>query len=320
MQFFKILPRYIFAKFIRPYTKYYWSSLFGILGFVISNLIHFGHSPLLKIPLFGEVLIGAILFLIIYFVGKKTLNYAGLWIENFVTNLIQKVLYDFLRYQTQRIIDTIKRETPKIETPVVQEFKYEGGVVLDTSCIIDGRILAVVETGFLDSLIVVSQNVLDELQYMADKSDSLKRQRGRRGLDLLKQIQKKVSKNKFKIVNLKTRPDEVDKSLVEFCKTNKCKIATVDFNLNKVAQLAGVKVLNVNELANEIKLNFLPGELFTIKLIQLGKEETQAVGYLQDGTMVVVKDASTFVGMDKEIIVDKVLQTSAGKMIFASLN
>ena len=136
----------------------------------------------------------------------------------------------------------------------------------------------------------------------------------------MKDIKAAVGKNNFKVVDLKAGTEPVDKSLIEFCRTNKCKLATVDFNLNKVGQVAGVKILNINSLANEIKTNLLPGESLLVKLVQSGKEENQAIGYLEDGTMIVIKNASEYIGESKEVTVEKVLQTSAGRMVFAIIN
>jgi uncharacterized protein YacL len=188
--------------------------------------------------------------------------------------------------------------------------------VLDTSVIIDGRIADVCETGFLDGTLVIPQFVLKELQLVADSSDSLKRNRGRRGLDILHRMQKmagvEVSISDLDYPEIK----EVDLKLIEVAKALAGRIVTNDFNLNKVAQLRGVEVLNINELANALKPVALPGELMNVFILKEGKEPNQGVAYLDDGTMVVVDNARARIGRHVDIAVTSVLQTTAGRMIF----
>jgi uncharacterized protein YacL len=188
--------------------------------------------------------------------------------------------------------------------------------ILDTSVIIDGRIADIAETGFLDGVLVIPQFVLRELQLVADSADPLKRNRGRRGLDILQRIQKigavqvQISEEDFPAVR------EVDLKLIEFAKLFEGKIVTNDFNLNKVAQLQGVEVLNINELANSLKPVVLPGEIMRVFILKEGKEYNQGVAYLDDGTMVVVDNARKLIGKTVDVAVTSVLQTTAGKMIF----
>jgi uncharacterized protein YacL len=188
--------------------------------------------------------------------------------------------------------------------------------ILDTSVIIDGRIADVCETGFVDGTLVIPQFVLKELQLVADSADSLKRNRGRRGLDILQRIQK-MSGVEVSISDLDF-PDvrEVDLKLIELARALQGKIVTNDFNLNKVAQLRGVDVLNVNELANSLKPVVLPGEIMKVFILKEGKEYNQGVAYLDDGTMVVVDNARKMISKTIDIVVTSVLQTTAGKMIF----
>ncbi|HXB56759.1 MAG TPA: PIN domain-containing protein [Vicinamibacteria bacterium] len=188
--------------------------------------------------------------------------------------------------------------------------------VLDTSVIIDGRIADICETGFLEGTLVVPQFVLRELQQVADSSDSLKRNRGRRGLDILQKVQK-MSNVQVQIVETDF-PEirEVDLKLIELARRMSGKIVTNDFNLNKVAQLRGVAVLNINELANSLKPVVLPGEVLRVFIIKEGKEAGQGVAYLDDGTMVVVDQAKKAMGRTIEVTVTSVLQTTPGKMIF----
>jgi uncharacterized protein YacL len=188
--------------------------------------------------------------------------------------------------------------------------------ILDTSVIIDGRIADIAETGFLDGVIVAPQFVLRELQLVADSADSLKRNRGRRGLDILQRLQKMASVQIQIVEDDFPAVREVDLKLIELAKLYEGKIITNDFNLNKVAQLQGVAVLNINELANSLKPIVLPGEIMKVFILKEGKEYNQGVAYLDDGTMVVVDNARKMIGKTIDISVTSVLQTTAGKMIF----
>src|ERR1039457_7249069 len=188
--------------------------------------------------------------------------------------------------------------------------------ILDTSVIIDGRIADIAETGFLDGLIVIPQFVLRELQLVADSADSLKRNRGRRGLDILQRLQKTASVQIQIVEDDFPSVREVDMKLIELAKLYEGKIITNDFNLNKVAQLQGVAVLNINELANSLKPIVLPGEIMRVFILKEGKEYNQGVAYLDDGTMVVVDGAGRMLNKTVDITVTSVLQTTAGKMIF----
>ena len=188
--------------------------------------------------------------------------------------------------------------------------------ILDTSVIIDGRIADIAETGFLDGVIVIPQFVLRELQLVADSADSLKRNRGRRGLDILQRLQKVASLQSQIVEDDFPSVREVDLKLIELAKLYEGKIITNDFNLNKVAQLQGVEVLNINELANSLKPIVLPGEIMKVFILKEGKEYNQGVAYLDDGTMVVVDNARKMIGKNVDISVTSVLQTTAGKMIF----
>jgi uncharacterized protein YacL len=188
--------------------------------------------------------------------------------------------------------------------------------ILDTSVIIDGRIADIAETGFLDGTIVIPQFVLRELQLVADSADSLKRNRGRRGLDILQRLQKVASLQIQIVEDDFPTVREVDLKLIELAKVYEGKIITNDFNLNKVAQLQGVEVLNINELANSLKPIVLPGEAMKVFILKEGKEYNQGVAYLDDGTMVVVDNARKMIGKTIDISVTSVLQTTAGKMIF----
>jgi uncharacterized protein YacL len=192
--------------------------------------------------------------------------------------------------------------------------------ILDTSVIIDGRVADIAEAGFMGGVILIPQFVLRELQQIADSSDSAKRNRGRRGLDILQRIQKNsnldVQINEADFPNVR----EVDLKLIELGKQLNAPIVTNDFNLNKVAHLRGVEVLNINELANALKPVVLPGEIMKVFILKEGKEYNQGVAYLDDGTMVVVDNARRMIGKNVDMIVTSVLQTTAGKMIFGKVD
>jgi len=200
-----------------------------------------------------------------------------------------------------------------------REETSEDLVLLDTSMIVDGRIIDILKTKFIDAKLVIPRFVLKELQQIADSSDPVKRQRGRRGLEILNTLQKSNESN-F-IISEEDFPDvkDVDAKLVRLSKVMSAKVLTVDYNLNRVADLQGVKVLNINELSLALKPVVFPGEILEIKLIREGKEQAQAVGYLEDGTMVVVEDGRKLVGNSVKVVVTSSLQTQAGRMIFSRL-
>jgi len=197
--------------------------------------------------------------------------------------------------------------------------KMDRTILLDTSVIIDGRIADIASTGFLPGTLLIPRFVLNELQYVADSPDGLRRQRGRRGMEVLATLQKDpnvmVRISDIDVEGIR----EVDSKLVVLGRQLQCPVLTNDYNLNKVAELQGVTVLNINELANAVKSVVLPGEIMRINIIQEGKERDQGVGYMEDGTMVVVENGREMIGEYTDVSVTKVLQTAAGRMIFARI-
>jgi uncharacterized protein YacL len=188
---------------------------------------------------------------------------------------------------------------------------------VDTSAIIDGRIADIARTGFIPGRLLIPRFVLNELQYVSDSADNLRRQRGRRGMEVLSELQKDPS-IPVTITDIDVEGvREVDERLIVLARQMNCPILTNDYNLNRVAELQGVSILNINELANAVKAILLPGESLEMKIIQEGKEYGQGVGYMEDGTMVVVENGHKFIGKTIPITVTKVLQTAAGRMIFA---
>jgi uncharacterized protein YacL len=211
-------------------------------------------------------------------------------------------------------IGLFRRPTPEGED---RALKGEPHIVVDTSAIIDGRIAEIVESGFIYGTLVVPRFVLDELQHIADSSDTLRRNRGRRGLEILARMQKdartpvEIAEERFPDI------DEVDAKLVALAKNRSRAILTNDFNLNRVAELQGIRVLNINSLANAVKPALLPGEDLRVRIIQEGKEAGQGVGFLDDGTMIVVEGGARHIDRELDVAVTRVLQTVAGRMIFA---
>jgi uncharacterized protein YacL len=206
-----------------------------------------------------------------------------------------------------------------IETTTKSTEPTERFILLDTSVIIDGRILDISKTGFIRSTLLVPNFILLELQHIADSADPMRRNRGRRGMEILSELQND-SPVPTKITDMDvSEAREADTKLMALGRHMKCPIMTNDYNLNRIAELQGVTVLNINDLANAVKAIFLPGETLTVKIIQQGRESDQGVGYLEDGTMVVVENGSHLLDATARVIVTKVLQTAAGRMIFARL-
>jgi uncharacterized protein YacL len=270
----------------------------GMAGLVIG----LGVAALLSVPLsllpqpFGQILpfVGVLVFC---------------WLSISIFVMRQHDLFSLLR-------DRLPSQRPD-ESPAGGNYTGPTSVLLDTSVIIDGRIADVSQTGFISTTMLVPRFILNELQHIADSSDVLRRNRGRRGLDVLNRLQKE-SVVPVRITDMNVEGvREADDKLVILAKQLHSAILTTDYNLNKVAGLQGVTVLNINDLANAVKAVVLPGEGMTVKVIQEGKEQGQGVGYLDDGTMVVVEEGRRLINQNVDVIVTKVLQTAAGRMIFA---
>ncbi len=271
-----------------------------IVGLVIAVLLSF---PLSRLPgLFGDLL---------PFAAVLIFGYIGVWLFVMRQNDLFAVASQLAGSRAAAT------GAPGAEAPSGANWADSRTILLDTSVIIDGRIADIARTGFLPGALLIPRFVLNELQYIADSPDSLRRQRGRRGMEVLAQLQREptipVRMSDIDVEGVR----EVDDKLVILARQLKCPVLTNDYNLNRIAELQGVTVLNVNELANAVKSVLLPGEMLSVRVIQEGKEYAQGVGYMDDGTMVVIENGRDF--MDKEIgvVVTKVLQTAAGRMIFA---
>lgn len=268
----------------------------GILGLaaglLLAILINFSFSGILKTSTVGKY-IGLLVNIVFAYLG-----------------------FSLFVYKEKDILKFLKQE----DNPHNIFGSVISNKILDTSVIIDGRIADVAKSGFVEGTLIVPEFVLEELRHIADSSETLKRNRGRRGLDILKQMQKEPHVNIQILTQDFDDIQEVDSKLVKLAQIMDARIVTNDFNLNKVAELHGVRVLNINELANAVKPIVLPGEEINVKVIKEGKEDGQGVAYLDDGTMIVVDDGINFMNQRVSVLVTSILQTAAGRMIFAKPN
>lgn len=261
------------------------------LGLIIANLVGLAFGSVPYIGPYVSVALSIILgYLGMHLVGSKKSELAG-----------------WLHLHAEGSFDKKKNKD------------HHTGKLLDTNVIIDGRVADIYRSGFLEGPIIVPVFVLEELQKIADSSDILKRNRGRRGLDILNHMRKNSKDDVIIVTNDFEDISEVDSKLVKLAREKNYKIVTNDYNLNKVAELQGVAVLNINDLAIAVKPAVIPGEQIFVQLVKSGKEEGQGVAYLEDGTMIVVENGSQCIGKEVPVIITSVLQTSAGKMIFAKL-
>lgn len=293
--------------------------IFFVFGFYISKSIFFEELPFVGYHIIVEVLIASILSLFGFFLFPLLLMKLKYWIESLVVAAVSRVVSDFWDLQSKRI-QQARREKQRLkaeEKSMKEKQEMENAILLDTSVLIDGRILDVVRTGFLDRPFVVTQNVINELQKLSDNKNKVKRSRGRMGLDVIKELKKRTN---VIVPDIKTKDKDVDATLVEYAKEKKIKLMTLDFNLNKVAKVSGITVLNLNDLVNALKSVFLPGEDLSVKIVQQGKEKKQGIGYLADGTMVIVEEGIDKVGQDVNVVVVKVIQSSAGKIVFGDIS
>ncbi len=332
---------YVFHLKSAPFsTKWFGAALggaifllatFWLVNYVVT-LIRWVEDKLQKAPLADLIggTIGMIFGLLVaYLMPLRDFKVVGSALQFFVSILLaylglrigftkrEELLSLFSGRQDKKERDRDKEKDKDKKAGTGQMFRAGEAKLLDTSVIIDGRIADLVQTGFLDGVLVIPSFVLEELQHIADSSDVLKRNRGRRGLDVLNRIQKEL---KVKVQVLEIDFDdiqEVDSKLVRLAKQQSAKVVTNDFNLNKVCELQGVQVLNINDLANALKPIVLPGEELNVQVIKDGKEYNQGVAYLDDGTMIVIEGGREYIGGRIDVLVTSVLQTSAGRMIFA---
>lgn len=275
----------------------------GVIGMIIGLVI----AALITSPLYSINLpyVGNIPMVILAILIDIALGYIGLRVGRSIKLNVNTAVSK---------MKPVKEKTPK------KLDEKESIKILDTSVIIDGRIKDIMESGFIEGKIIIPIFVLEELQHIADSDNDLRRQKGRRGLDVLKMIQNitsnevEVSQSRYKEI------DEVDSKILQMAKDLDAKVLTNDYNLNKVATVRNIEVLNINELANAMKPIVIPGEQMTVDILKKGKEANQGLAYLDDGTMVVIEDGGKSIGKTVETTVTSVLQTAAGKMIFVRIN
>ncbi|WP_174734490.1 PIN/TRAM domain-containing protein [Mesobacillus harenae] len=292
----------------------------------VTNFIKWAEESLIKAPI-TDVIFGSIgLFfgLLVAFLIGFALNAIQVPIVNTVAPTLLTLLFGYLGFQVgfkkrDELLNLFSNKIGKKKSGEEESEEERAGdlKILDTSVIIDGRIADICQTGFLEGTMVIPQFVLEELQHIADSSDVLKRNRGRRGLDILNRIQKELAIKVEIYEGDFEEIQEVDSKLVKLAKITSGVVVTNDFNLNKVCELQGVAVLNINDLANAVKPVVLPGEELNIQVIKDGKEHNQGIAYLDDGTMIVVEEGRDYIGKRIDVLVTSVLQTSAGRMIFA---
>ncbi|WP_201716403.1 PIN/TRAM domain-containing protein [Rossellomorea arthrocnemi] len=315
-----------------PYmTAIFGAIIFYILTFwaveYVVNFVKWFEDSLVKAPvtdlLFGSL--GLIIGLFVAYLFGIPFNQMEIPIVNTVVPILLTLLLGYIGFQVGfkkrdelvGLLGTANRGKKKGTEEDLDEEGVKTLKILDTSVIIDGRIADICQTGFLEGIVVIPQFVLEELQHIADSSDVLKRNRGRRGLDILNRIQKELPVEVQIYEGDFEEIQEVDSKLVKLAKLTNGIVVTNDFNLNKVCDLQGVQVLNINDLANAVKPVVLPGEELKVQVIKDGKEHNQGIAYLDDGTMIVVEEGRNYIGKYIDVLVTSVLQTSAGRMIFA---
>lgn len=303
------------TKFI---VKFILGALFFLFGFNFSNTAFFRENPLFGVSYLAEVLLSFAFGAFGFYTVPNFAKTVTSWVEDLLQRTVSQIVSDFWEQQSTRMQTARRSRQRKTKNEKKKKMKeiYDGGLFIDTSMLIDGRIIDIAKTGFLPESVILPQSVIEELHLISDSDDDLKRQKGRRGLDMVEALKKVIKIHNY---NTKGMHGGVDKHLIVLAKRHKGSIMTLDFNLNKVAKIENIKVLNINDLANAVKSAVLPGELLTIKIVQKGKEKEQGVGYLDDGTMIVVEDAKDKVGEKLDVIVTRLIQSPAGKMIFCKL-
>ncbi|OGY25391.1 MAG: hypothetical protein A2Z11_03250 [Candidatus Woykebacteria bacterium RBG_16_43_9] len=286
---------------------------FALLGYFLSGryLVIDDPQTELGVRLVLAFFSGATGIFIVPIVSEWVRNWSSIFAKRVAIEVISQLHIPNLS-EMRQLPGRISRRGEKDK----EDGRHMNPILVDTSALIDGRIADVVEGGFLYGTLIVPRFILSELQHIADASNALRRGKGRRGLEILENL-KKSKQIKTVIYNSgEVEGKDIDEKLIFLAKTLKAKIVTTDFNLNKVATVSGIKILNINELVNSLKTTLLPGEPLEVKIIQEGKEKTQGVGYLSDGTMIVVENGAKYINQSIPTKVLRVLQTAAGRMIF----
>jgi uncharacterized protein YacL len=298
------------------------AAIFFVGGLVASNTL-FEERPLFNVQFLAEAAISVTSALFGFYLVPKYFLILKRWFEELVGNTMYRLVSDFYNQYTKKVEDNRKERESKKKKEVKRDMqeKLKNGVLVDTSVLIDGRIIKLAQTGIFVYPLIIPKKVVEELHLLADNKKDAKRQKGRRGLDLLNDLKKST-----KIIVLNetssngTKDDGADAELLNLAKQFKLKVMTLDYNLSKVAEVSNVKTINLNELAKALKPEYIPGDTLNVKIVQEGKEEKQGVGYLPDGTMIVVADGGGKVGQDVDVVVSKLIQTNAGTMIFCEIS
>jgi uncharacterized protein YacL len=313
-----IVGGYIIAD--GSFSEYRWAPWAGsVAGLLFAALALAIEKVIKDMPL--KALFGGTIGLIIGLSVARLLGYGFIGLENNIIRVAVYVVLSCILGYIGMVLGSIKVDEIRVPN---WSWLMRGGAsraeapakILDTSVIIDGRVVDIVETGFLGGVLVIPEFVLQELQHIADSPDPTRKVRGRRGLDIIKRLQQE------KLVEIRIdRQDfdnltEVDAKLIALALKLNAKIVTNDYNLAKVSEVQGIRVLNINQLANALKPVVLPGEVLRLQILKEGKEQGQGIAYLEDGTMVVVENASRFLGKEVEVAVTSILQTTAGRLIF----
>lgn len=312
---------YFIAAQMESLSKFWWAPWAGLLAGIFFAMSALSLEKIIKrIPV--KVILGGTIGLVVGLFIAKSIGFIFTGLENTTVQVAIYVILSCIIGYIGIVLGSIKVEEVRLPNwPWFGKGSGRSGQskILDTSVIIDGRIADIAETGFLSGTLVIPEFVLQELQHIADSSDPTRRVRGRRGLDVIRRLQQDkladISIDRQDFDNL----NEVDAKLVALALRLNAKIVTNDYNLAKVAEVQGICVLNINQLANALKPVVLPGEILRLQILKEGKEQGQGIAYLEDGTMVVVENASRLLGKEVEVSVTSILQTTAGRLIFTTL-
>ena len=316
------LGGYFVAAHMESVAQFAWAPWAGLMAGIFFAILALSVEKVIKhIPL--KLLVGGTIGLVAGLSVAKLVGYGFTGLENTTVRIAVYIILSCIFGYIGMVLGSIKVEELRLPnwTWFMRGMSRSGqsSKILDTSVIIDGRIADIVATGFLGGVLVIPEFVLQELQHIADSSDSTRRVRGRRGLDVIKRLQQeklvevRIDRQDFENLN------DVDAKLVALALRLNAKIMTNDYNLAKVAEVQGIRVLNINQLANALKPVVLPGEVLRLQILKEGKEHGQGIAYLEDGTMVVVENASRHLGKEVDVSVTSILQTTAGRLIFTTL-
>jgi len=309
-------------KEVPLYIRLILSSALLILGFFVSGNSFFKENPFLEKPLLAETLIAILMAVLGFYVLPRAFSGIKHWLHKIILQSVSDIVSNFWEQQSERMREARKeREIKKVEdNDNKRKERLENQLLLDTSVLIDGRILDIAKTGFLLRDVVIPEFVIKELHQLADSKDPMKRKKGRRGIDIVRQLKKDVTVYlESNGLSQELVSQGVDGALVEYAKMYKMILVSLDFTLNKVASFKDLKVININDLANALRINLLPGEELNLKIATKGQGKNQGVGYLDDGTMVVVAEGESQIGNVVLVKIKKSLQGSSGKMFFGEI-